>query len=117
MRVNRSTVAIGVVALLGVGVGGAPVSQADDGDRPSAEQAVHRAYDVIQTRCTPSKAPAFQSITWAQFNPDTFGAGTIHDAAPGLGGDFKAFYNRPGGPQIPSGVVKDGDWYVLFEFC
>jgi hypothetical protein len=117
MNTNRLAAGFGLVALLTAGSGSVPVAYADPGDQASAEQAVHVAYDLVQARCTPSKAPAFQSISWQQFSPATFGQGTIHDAEPSLGGDFKAYYNRPGGPQIPRGVIKHGDWYVQLEFC
>jgi len=117
MNTNRMTVVLGLVALLAAGIGSAPLAYADPGDQSSAEQAVHSVYDVVQTRCTPSKAPAFQSISWKQFSPATFGQGTIHDAEPSLGGDFNAYYNRPGGPQIPPGTIKHGQWFVQLEFC
>ena len=110
-------IALGIALLTTASIASTPMASADPGDQASAEQAVHATYDQFQARCTPSKAPAFQSITWKQFSPANGGQGTIHDAAPGLGGDFNAYYNRPGGPQIPSGVIKSGQWYIQFEFC
>jgi len=114
-----------VPAVLAVGITCAPVAQADNGDQESAEQAVTAIYNQVQARCTPRTPPSFQSISWDNFTPGSWGSGRIHDANSGLGGPFKVYWTNP-----RVGPAKDGaagrayhgpgdntQWSVDLEFC
>jgi hypothetical protein len=86
---------LAITALATAAILAAPLAYADPGDQATAEQAVHTAYDLeITQHCyaTRNVAPSFQSIDWEYFNPTHYGRGNVHDAKPGLGGPFEAYY-------------------------
>lgn len=96
-----------------------PVARADSGDQASAEAAASSAYaeKIAHCHATRNASPVVQSISWSHFVPDSGGQGTIHDADPRLGGDFSAYYSRPGHFSPPQGGFAIGSWFINFLFC
>jgi hypothetical protein len=113
---TKTATTIGLTALA---LACAPLARGDSGDQASAEQAVTAVYNRVQRGCTPAMPPHLQSITWDHFYPASGGAGTIHDASPGLGGSFEvAYWNDKVGPAQDSPPYRAyGQWGVNLEFC
>jgi hypothetical protein len=78
----------------------------DGGDQASAEQKIIDGYKAKQINCTPNLPPNPQSITWDPpgFAPYVGGTGSIHDANPQLGGQYRADY-------------VDGRWHIEYLYC
>jgi hypothetical protein len=78
----------------------------DLGDQATAEQKIRDGYVQKQINCTPSLPPNPQSITWDPpgFAPNVGGSGTIHDANPQLGGQYRADY-------------VNGRWHIEYPYC
>jgi hypothetical protein len=78
----------------------------DAGDQATAEQKITDGYKAKQINCTPSLAPNPQSITWDPpgFAPYVGGTGTIRDANPQLGGQYRADY-------------VNGRWHIDYLYC
>jgi hypothetical protein len=78
----------------------------DAGDQTTAEQKIIDGYKAKQVNCTPSLPPNPQSITWDPpgFAPNVGGTGTIHDANPQLGGQYRADY-------------VNGRWHIEYLYC
>ena len=72
---------------------------------------------IAYCQATRNAAPAVQSISWSNFFPDNGGQGTVHDADSRLGGDFTAYYSRPGHFSPPPGGFAIGSWFINFLFC
>lgn len=108
-----------IAALVTAIVGYTVPAQAITGDQADAKQAVAAVYNQVQRRCTPSMAPSLQSISWTQFNPESGGEGTIHDANQALGGPLIVAYGNPkvAPAQATSGYRPYGQWGVNLEFC
>jgi hypothetical protein len=97
-----------------------PLAHAEVGDQSDAEQAVRTIYNQVQTRCTPSMHPSFQSISWSTFFPDSWGEGRIIDSNSALGGSFKVTFTNPRvGPAHDNSSIgrADGQWNVDLQFC
>jgi hypothetical protein len=108
----------GVAALAAITF--APLAQAD-GNAANLDQLVGQAYTQFQTRCTPTEAPQFQRVAWDSPPGGQGGTGRIIDAAPGLGGPFKVYWNLGNGPfpgaQKIVPAQPEGYWDIVFEFC
>ena len=78
----------------------------DGGDQASAEQKIIDGYKAKQINCTPNLPPNPQSITWDPpgFAPFVGGTGSIHDANPQLGGQYRADY-------------VNGRWHIEYLYC
>jgi hypothetical protein len=78
----------------------------DGGDQVSAEQKIIDGYKAKQINCTPNLPPNPQSITWDPpgFAPYVGGTGSIHDANPQLGGQYRADY-------------VNGRWHIDYLYC
>jgi hypothetical protein len=78
----------------------------DGGDQASAEQKIIDGYKAKQINCTPNLPPNPQSITWDPpgFAPYVGGTGSIHDANPQLGGQYRADY-------------VNGRWHIEYLYC
>jgi hypothetical protein len=78
----------------------------DGGDQVSAEQKIIDGYKAKQINCTPNLPPNPQSITWDPpgFAPYVGGTGSIHDANPQLGGQYRADY-------------VNGRWHIEYLYC
>lgn len=78
----------------------------DGGDQATAEQKIIDGYKAKQISCTPSLPPNPQSITWDPpgFAPSVGGTGTIRDANPQLGGQYRADY-------------VNGRWHIEYLYC
>ncbi|SPM40176.1 hypothetical protein MNAB215_2372 [Mycobacterium numidiamassiliense] len=81
-------------------------SPPDGGDQATAEQKIIDGYKAKQISCTPSLPPNPQSITWDPpgFAPSVGGTGTIRDANPQLGGQYRADY-------------VNGRWHIEYPYC
>lgn len=125
MRIRIGAAAAAVSALLAFGI---PVNEAtlvtarqslcgpnalcpndpppDGGDQASAEQKIVDGYKAKQINCTPNLPPNPQSITWDPpgFAPYVGGTGSIHDANPQLGGQYRADY-------------VNGRWHIEYMYC
>jgi hypothetical protein len=78
----------------------------DLGDQATAEQKIIDGYKAKQVNCTPNLPPNPQSITWDPpgFAPNVGGTGTIRDADPRLGGQYRADY-------------VNGRWHIEYLYC
>jgi hypothetical protein len=78
----------------------------DLGDQASAERHIIDGYLMKQRDCTPDLAPNPQGVTWDSpgFTPNVGGMGTVRDADPGLGGQFRADW-------------VDGRWHIEYPYC
>jgi hypothetical protein len=78
----------------------------DGGDQTTAEQKIIDGYKAKQINCTPGLPPNPQSITWDPpgFAPYVGGTGTIRDADPRLGGQYRADY-------------VNGRWHIEYLYC
>lgn len=78
----------------------------DGGDQVSAEQKIIDGYKAKQINCTPNLPPNPQSITWDPpgFAPYVGGTGSIQDANPQLGGQYRADY-------------VNGRWHIEYLYC
>ncbi len=117
----RNLMMTGVAALAAIAL--APLAHAEVGDQSDAEQAVIAIYNQVQARCTPRMAPQFQSISWTQFYPRSFGEGRINDAHSSLGGPFRVNFFEP---RFGSAQIQDttgaagrpyGQWGVDLQLC
>jgi hypothetical protein len=78
----------------------------DLGDQPTAEQRIIDGYIAKQRGCTPDLAPSPQGVSWDPpgFTPNVGGTGTVNDADPRLGGQFRADW-------------VDGRWHIEYPYC
>jgi hypothetical protein len=84
-------------------VNAAPV---DPGDQTTAEQRIVDGYVAKQRGCTPDLAPNPQGVNWDPpgFTPNVGGTGTVRDADPRLGGQFRADW-------------VNGRWNIVYPYC
>jgi hypothetical protein len=78
----------------------------DRGDQTTAEQRIIDGYIPKQKGCTPDLTPNPQGVTWDSpgFTPNVGGTGTVNDADPRLGGEFRADW-------------VDGRWHIEYPYC
>jgi hypothetical protein len=78
----------------------------DPGDQTTAEQRIMDGYVAKQRGCTPDLAPNPQGVSWDSpgFTPNVGGTGTVTDADPRLGGQFRADW-------------VDGRWHIVYPYC
>jgi hypothetical protein len=78
----------------------------DSGDQTTAEQRIIDGYIAKQKGCTPDLTPNPRGVTWdsAGFTPNVGGTGTVNDADPRLGGEFRADW-------------VDGRWHIEYPYC
>jgi len=78
----------------------------DVGDQATAEQRIVDGYLTKQRGCTPDLAPNPQGVTWDSpgFTANVGGTGTVRDADPRLGGQFRADW-------------VDGRWHIVYPYC
>jgi hypothetical protein len=90
-----------------------------DGTLASLNDAVRKVYTQVQSHCTPSMPPHFQSIS-----VDGQGHGRIIDTNPSLGGPFNYLWGPNGSPGTPGAQYHmvpaddgNGIWYIDLQFC
>jgi hypothetical protein len=78
----------------------------DPGDQTTAEQRIIDGYVVKQRGCTPALAPNPQGVIGDSpgFTPNAGGTGTVTDADPRLGGQFRADW-------------VNGRWHIVYPYC
>ncbi|MGF2943954.1 integrase [Mycobacterium sp. Lab-001] len=78
----------------------------DGGDQGTAERQIMNGYVDNEKGCRPDGTPDPQSVTWDPpgFQPNTGGSGTITDADPHLGGQFRADW-------------VNGQWHIEYPHC
>ncbi len=84
----------------------ASAAPADPGDQTTAEQRIIDGYVAKQRGCTPDLAPNPQGVNWDSrgFIPNVGGTGTVTDADPRLGGQFRADW-------------VNGRWHIVYPYC
>ena len=84
----------------------ASAAPADPGDQTTAEQRIIDGYIAKQRGCTPDLAPNPQGVNWDSpgFTPNVGGTGTVNDADPRLGGQFRADW-------------VNGRWHIVYPYC
>jgi hypothetical protein len=78
----------------------------DLGDQTTAEQRIIDGYIAKQRGCTPDLAPNPLGVNWDSpgFTPNAGGTGTVNDADPRLGGQFRADW-------------VNGRWHIVYPYC
>jgi hypothetical protein len=104
-RVRVAALAVFVATAVLTG-GPAATVYADPGDQATAEQRIIDGYVAKQHGCTPDLAPNPQGVTWDApgFAPNVGGTGSVRDADPRLGGQFRADW-------------VDGRWHIVYPYC
>jgi hypothetical protein len=84
----------------------ANAAPAEPGDQTTAEQHIVDGYVAKQRGCTPDLPPNPQGVIWDSpgFSPNVGGTGTVTDADPRLGGQFRADW-------------VDGRWHIVYPYC
>jgi hypothetical protein len=107
-RVRRAALAGSFATAVLTGGSAATVLAApsDPGDQTTAEQRIIDGCVAKQRGCTPDLAPSPQGVTWDSpgVTPNVGGTGTVTDADPRLGGQFRADW-------------VDGRWHIVYPYC
>ncbi|MGA9358252.1 MAG: integrase [Mycobacterium sp.] len=109
---NAALAGFVTAAVLTCGLATGPAAMAnaapsDPGDQTTAEQRIIDGHVVKQRGCThPALAPNPQGVIWDSpgFTPNAGGTGTVTDADPRLGGQFRADW-------------VDGRWRIVYPYC